>query len=180
MKNTNLNLQKYLPIGIGALLGLLFLFLMTYIFGADKNSQVKYLGSDTQNGKITQNIQTENINPKIIEDTSTSINFTPRKLAGGGENWVLALLETQPNTFTGKIIYENGLKNYDILVDEKNEIYLGQVQTKDRLQDIRFEKTTKECKDVEGNTFDSTLNGSVGNTILKGCGGNTLKSVSAQ
>jgi hypothetical protein len=173
MQNTNL--QKYLPIGIGALLGLLVLLLISYIFGGGNNSQIKYLGADTQNGNIEQKIETGNLNPKIIEDTSTSINFTPRKLSGGGENWVIALLETQPKTFTGKILYENGLKNFDILLDENADIYTGQVETKTGVLNIRLEKTTKECSDSEGNVFDSTLNGSIGNTSLKGCGGNTLK-----
>jgi hypothetical protein len=180
MQNTNTNLQKYLPVGIGALLGLLVLFLLTYIFGADKNSQIKYLGADTQNGKSIQNISNENLNPKMIEDTSTAINFTPRKISGGGENWVLALLETQPKTFTGKVIYDNGLKNIDILVDENNGILTGEIKTKEGVQNIRFESVAKKCKDAEGNTFDSTLNGSIGSVLLKGCGGNTVKSVSAE
>jgi hypothetical protein len=172
MQNTNL--QKYLPIGIGALLGLLVLLLISYIFGGGNNSQIKYLGADTQNGNIEQKIETGNLNPKIIEDTSTSINFTPRKLSGGGENWVIALLETQPKTFTGKILYENGLKNSDITLEENNFVLVGEVKSKSSIENIRLELITGECTDEEKNIYEYGLKGTIGNKSINGCGGKAV------
>lgn len=168
------NLQKHLPIVIGIIIGILFLFLIYTFFNGDTNNNiVKYLGSDTkdsQNNSITNN----NVAPKVIETTS-DIAFTPRVIAGGGSDWVVSLLETQPKIFTGKVLYDNGLKNSEIALDENNNILTGVVKTLTGIENARLEMTIGNCTDTDGNVYEYNLNGSIGQTNLKGCGGKAIK-----
>jgi hypothetical protein len=169
----NNNLQKYLPISIGAILGVLILFLISYIFGINDNDQIKYLGADTQNGNTEAQIQ-EKINAKIIENSTQEVEFTPRVISGGGSNWVISLLETQPKMFSGKILYENGLKNSDITLEENNFVLVGEVKSKSSIENIRLELITGECTDEEKNIYEYGLKGTIGNKSINGCGGKAV------
>ena len=53
--------------------------------------------------------------------------------------------------FSGKILYENGLKNSDITLEENNFILVGEVKSKSSVENIRLELTTGECTDTEKN-----------------------------
>jgi hypothetical protein len=118
----------------------------------------------------------------IISDTkfdSDKIEFVQRKITGGGVNpgWVISLLETQPNIFTGRVIVDDGVYQHPVtLREEVTNIFVGEMKSVDGTKQIfSMKKAENNCSDEEGNLFEYTLSGAYGATQFSGCGGNVLK-----
>lgn len=110
---------------------------------------------------------------------SDRIEFIQRKITGGGVNpgWVISLLETQPNVFTGRVIVDDGVYQHPVTVrEEVTNIFVGEMKSvSDKKEVFSMKKQNEDCKDEEGNIFEYTLSGSYGATQFSGCGGEVLK-----
>jgi hypothetical protein len=118
----------------------------------------------------------------IIVSTETlnsdKIEFVQRKITGGGSNpgWVISLLETQPNIFTGRVIVDDGVYQHPVtLKEEVTNIFVGEMKSTDSKKEIfSMKKTNQNCTDSEGNVFEYGLSGTYGATQFSGCGGEVL------
>lgn len=114
---------------------------------------------------------------------SDTIQFVQRKITGGGINpgWVISLLETQPNVFTGRVIVDDGVYQHPVTVKEQvTNIFVGQMKDVNGKETLfSMKKTDQNCTDGEGNIYEYSLSGTYGATQFSGCGGNVLKATSA-
>lgn len=110
---------------------------------------------------------------------SDKIEFVQRVIKGGGVNpgWVISLLETQPNVFTGRVIVDDGVYQHPVtLKEESTNIFVGKMKSKDGAEEIfAMKKDDSECTDEEGNIWKYKLSGSYGGTQFQGCGGDVVK-----
>lgn len=110
---------------------------------------------------------------------SEKIEFVQRKITGGGINpgWVISLLETQPNVFTGRVIVDDGVYQHPVTLNEEvANILVGDMKGVSGKRDIfSMRKDDNDCKDEEGNVFEYGLSGTYGATQFAGCGGALLK-----
>ncbi len=110
---------------------------------------------------------------------SDNIEFIQRKITGGGVNpgWVISLLETQPNVFTGRVIVDDGVYQHPVTVrEEVNNVFIGEMKgVSGKSEVFSMKKQDKECTDEEKNIFEYSLSGSYGATQFSGCGGEVLK-----
>lgn len=110
---------------------------------------------------------------------SDKIEFVQRKITGGGINpgWVISLLETQPNIFTGRVIVDDGVYQHPVtLKEEVTNVLVGQMKSNNGKTDIfSMKKINENCTDSEGNIFEYTLTGAYGATQFSGCGGDVIK-----
>lgn len=118
----------------------------------------------------------------IITDqilNSDKIEFVQRKITGGGVNpgWVISLLETQPNIFTGRVIVDDGVYQHPVTLKEEVEnIFVGEMKGKDgKKEAFSMKRVNKECTDTESNIFEYSLSGAYGATQFSGCGGDVIK-----
>lgn len=132
---------------------------------------------------VGENIESYDLKREITVSNellnSDKIEFVQRTITGGGVNpgWVISLLETQPNIFTGRVIVDDGVYQHPVtLKEEVANVFVGEMKSKDGTKDVfTMRKTEKECKDDEGNIFLYTLTGVYGATQFLGCGGDILK-----
>lgn len=160
---------------------LLFAVLIGYFLYSKYNvTTVSYSGL----GESTyENILTAKQDIIVTDEVRNSekIEFVQRKITGGGINpgWVISLLETQPNIFTGRVIVDDGVYQHPVtLKEEVTNIFVGEMKSLTGRKDIfSMRKDNKECTDEEGNIFEYTLSGTYGATQFAGCGGDVLKAV---
>lgn len=164
---------------IGTIVPLILALVIGYIF-YDKYSvtTVSYSGL----GESTyENILAAKQDIIVTDEVRNSekIEFVQRKITGGGINpgWVISLLETQPNVFTGRAIIDDGLYQHPVtLKEEVTNILVGEMKSVDKKVEIfSMRKDNKECTDEEGNIFEYGLSGTYGATQFAGCGGEVLK-----
>ncbi len=107
------------------------------------------------------------------------ILFSQREITGGGNGpgWVISLLESQPNIFTGRVIIDDGVYQYPVtLVEAQTNILVGNMKSVTGTKEsLTLKKEDRTCTDEEGNNFEYTLTGFYGKTEIKGCGGKLLK-----
>lgn len=110
---------------------------------------------------------------------SDTIEFVQRKITGGGTNpgWVISLLETQPNIFTGRVIVDDGVYQHPVtLREEVTNVFVGEMKSTNGTKEIfSMKKQDTNCTDEEGNIFEYSLSGTYGATQFSGCGGNVVK-----
>lgn len=110
---------------------------------------------------------------------SDKIEFVQRKITGGGSNpgWVISLLETQPNVFTGRVIVDDGVYQHPVTLKEAaTNIFVGNMKSKNGSTEVfSMKKVDKSCTDEEGNVFQYQLSGMYGATQFNGCGGTATK-----
>lgn len=110
---------------------------------------------------------------------SDKIEFVQRKITGGGSNpgWVISLLETQPNIFTGRVIVDDGVYQHPVtLKEEVVNVFVGEMKSvSGRKEVFSMKKQDKNCTDEEGNIFEYILSGAYGATQFSGCGGTVVK-----
>lgn len=110
---------------------------------------------------------------------SDKIEFIQRKITGGGVNpgWVISLLETQPNIFTGRVIVDDGVYQHPVtLKEEATNIFVGEMKGVNKESQVfSMRKQDKTCKDGEGNFFEYSLTGAYGATQFSGCGGDLIQ-----
>ena len=119
------------------------------------------------------------VTPEILN--SDKIEFVQRKLTGGGVNpgWVISLLETQPNIFTGRVIVDDGVYQHPVTLKEAvTNIFVGEMKSNNGKTEVfSMKKQDTNCKDDEGNIFQYTLTGAYGATQFSGCGGDVIKAI---
>jgi hypothetical protein len=110
---------------------------------------------------------------------SEKIEFVQRKITGGGINpgWVISLLETQPNIFTGRVIVDDGVYQHPVtLKEEVTNILVGEMKgVQGKVEIFSMRKDNKECTDERGNIYEYSLSGTYGATQFVGCGGEAIK-----
>ncbi len=110
---------------------------------------------------------------------SDKIQFVQRKIMGGGSNpgWVISLLETQPNIFTGRVIVDDGIYQHPVtLKEDVTNVFVGEMKGVNGGKEVfSMKKQDKNCIDEEGNIFEYTLSGAYGATQFSGCGGDVVK-----
>ena len=110
---------------------------------------------------------------------SDKIEFAQRKITGGGTNpgWVISLLETQPNIFTGRVIVDDGVYQHPVtLKEEVANVFVGEMKGVNGGKEIfSMKKQDKNCTDEEKNIFEYSLSGTYGATQFSGCGGDVVK-----
>lgn len=110
---------------------------------------------------------------------SDKIEFVQRKLTGGGINpgWVISLLETQPNVFTGRVIVDDGVYQHPVTLKEVvTNIFVGEMKSSNGKTEVfSLKKNEQACTDDEKNIFEYTLTGAYGATQFSGCGGDVIK-----
>jgi hypothetical protein len=118
----------------------------------------------------------------IVTDSkinSDKIEFVQRKITGGGTNpgWVISLLETQPNVFTGRVIVDDGVYQHPVtLREEVSNVFVGEMKGVNGGKEIfSMKKQDANCTDEEGNIFEYSLSGTYGATQFSGCGGDVVK-----
>lgn len=116
-------------------------------------------------------VKSESLDSDVIE-------FVQRKITGGGINpgWVISLLETQPNIFTGRVIVDDGVYQHPVTLKEQvTNVFVGEMKSKDKKSEIfTLNKEDKNCSDEENNLYEYTLTGTYGGTSFSGCGGTVL------
>lgn len=156
------------------------LVIVTVLYKKYSTKTVEYVGSvdgeySTQVGVRKEIVVTS----EIIN--SDRIEFVQRKVTGGGSNpgWVISLLETQPNIFTGRVIVDDGVYQYPVnLKEEVPNVFVGEMKGISGRKDVfSMRKQDTSCVDEEKNTFEYSLSGAYGATQFSGCGGNVLKTV---
>ncbi len=158
-----------------------FVCLAIIIFTLYKKSSVKtveYTG-------LGESSQVQNLEPKkdvIVTSeilNSDKIEFVQRKITGGGANpgWVISLLETQPNIFTGRVIVDDGVYQHPVtLKEEVANVFVGEMKGVNGGKEVfSMKKQDKNCTDEEGNIFEYSLSGAYGATQFSGCGGDVVK-----
>jgi hypothetical protein len=115
---------------------------------------------------------------------SEKLEFVQRKITGGGDNpgWVISLLETQPNIFTGRVIVDDGVYQHPVTLKEQvTNIFVGEMKGVGNTKEIfTLKKENKECTDPDGSLFEYSLSGTYGATAFSGCGGDLLKESSVE
>ena len=180
MYNSYSNLYSYRLI-IGTIIPLILAIIIGYVFYQKYNvTTVSYsgLGESTYENNITAKqdiIVTDEIR------NSEKIEFVQRKITGGGINpgWVISLLETQPNVFTGRAIVDDGVYQHPVILrEEVTNIFVGDMKSVQGKKEIfSMRRDNKECTDEDGNVFEYGLSGTYGATQFSGCGGEVLKIV---
>lgn len=137
---------------------------------------VSYSGlgeSDPQQFEVKKDILVSN---EVLN--SDKIEFVQRSITGGGINpgWVISLLETQPNIFTGRVIVDDGVYQHPVtLKEEVSNVFIGEMKSVDGTKEVfNMKKTDMACTDEEGNVLEYTLTGSYGATQFSGCGGEVI------
>jgi len=127
---------------------------------------------------VQQEVKTDIIISENVLN-SDKIEFVQRKITGGGVNpgWVISLLETQPNIFTGRVIVDDGVYQHPITVKEEIvNVFIGEMKSVNKKNELfSMKKQDKECIDEEGNIFEYSLSGTYGATQFSGCGGEVKK-----
>ena len=164
---------------IGTVIPIILAIIIGYIFYQKYNvTTVSYsgLGESTYENNL---VAKKDI---IVTDevrNSEKIEFVQRKITGGGINpgWVISLLETQPNIFTGRVIVDDGVYQHPVtLKEEVTNILVGEMKGVNGKKDIfSMRKDNNECTDEEGNIFEYGLSGTYGATQFSGCGGSVIK-----
>lgn len=164
---------------LGTIIPLVLLLIIGYIFWNKYSvTTVSYsgLGESTYNNILaakTDIIVTDEIR------NSEKIEFVQRKITGGGihPGWVISLLETQPNIFTGRVIVDDGVYQHPVtLREEVTNILVGDMKgINNKTEIFSIRKDTKECTDEEGNIYEYGLSGTYGATQFSGCGGDVIK-----
>ena len=110
---------------------------------------------------------------------SDKIEFVQRKITGGGTNpgWVISLLETQPNIFTGRVIVDDGVYQHPVILKEEvTNVYIGEMKGVNGGSEVfSMKRQNQNCTDEEKNIFEYTLSGAYGATQFSGCGGDVIK-----
>ncbi len=165
---------------------LITIVLMTILFSVSLFTYNKYSSSESSiayTGLGQSSDQNEYVVKRDIVVTSAILNsdkieFVQRKITGGGVNpgWVISLLETQPNVFTGRVIVDDGVYQHPVTVKEEvTNIFVGEMKSKDgKKETFSMKKSLQNCKDEEKNLFEYSLTGTYGATQFLGCGGNIL------
>jgi hypothetical protein len=164
---------------VGTIVPLVLAIVIGYIFYDKYSTQtVAYsgLGESTYENILAAK------NDIIVTDevrNSEKIEFVQRKITGGGINpgWVISLLETQPNVFTGRVIVDDGVYQHPVtLREEVTNILVGEMKSVDGKKNVfSMRKDNKECTDEEENIFEYGLSGTYGATQFLGCGGDVVK-----
>lgn len=169
------NLIAFL-LAIFALLVIIFV-----LYKANSTGNVSYFGLGESD--------ISNIGPQIeikkdilVSDeklNSDKIEFVQRKITGGGTNpgWVISLVETQPNIFTGRVIVDDGVYQHPVtLREEVSNIFVGEMKSIIKKSEVfSMKKIDENCTDEEGNIFRYSLSGTYGATKFSGCGGEVVK-----
>ena len=157
-------------------------FLGIYFYDKASVKTVSYSGISSEaehfaTGSRAIFAQTIVIVPDEVKQ-SEKIIFNQRKITGGGKNpgWVISLLETQPNIFTGRVIVDDGVYQHPVtLVEGPPNILIGEMKSVTGSKEVlNLKKEDLECKDEEGNTFEYSLSGFYGKTQISGCGGSVI------
>lgn len=149
-----------------------------------QSSQYSGLKDDTattqvQNGQIEQ-ITGANGQVKNIQ-VATDPAFNPRSLAGGGDGWLVSVTESQPKIFTGRLLYNNGVENYNVFLQEQDGFFTGDAKKADGTKaELSLQKQAQSCTDKENNTFEYTLVATFQGGVLNGCGGSVISTSTAQ
>jgi len=165
-------------VSIFALVILLIISFFTYQKYSTQTVSYNGLGESAYGGvnEVKKDITIKN--EKVDSD---KIEFTQRKITGGGINpgWVISLVETQPNIFTGRVIVDDGVYQHPVtLKEEVNDIFIGEMKSVSGNTEVfAMKKINKSCTDSEGNLFQYNLSGSYGATNFAGCGGDLIKAV---
>lgn len=161
-------------------IGIICIFIIAFIIYKKNSSiSIEYTGL----GESSAEFQTANKDIIFATENyilnSDNIEFIQRKITGGGSNpgWVISLLETQPNVFTGRVIVDDGVYQHPVtLKEETQNVFLGVMTNRDGRKDtFSMQKVDKNCVDEEKNILEYTLTGAYGATQFSGCGGLTLK-----
>jgi hypothetical protein len=151
-----------------------------FLYGKYSEITVEYTGLGSSDESETVTVKKDILVTSDVRN-SDKIEFIQRKITGGGTNpgWVISLLETQPNIFTGRVIVDDGVYQHPVTVKEEvTDIFVGEMKSKDGKKEIfSMKKQNKNCKDEDGNIFEYTLSGTYGATQFSGCGGNVLQAV---
>jgi predicted metal-dependent peptidase len=151
-----------------------------FLYGKYSVKTVEYTGLGSSDNSEEVVVKKDIIVTSDVRN-SDKIEFTQRKITGGGTNpgWVISLLETQPNIFTGRVIVDDGVYQHPVNVKEEvTDIFVGEMKSKTGKKEIfSMKKQNKSCKDEEGNIFEYTLSGTYGATQFSGCGGDVLEAV---
>lgn len=165
-----MNLKNTLVSLFALIIFIVFAFLVYQKFSVQTVSYSGLGESTEQQIEVKKDIV---INSERVD--SDKIEFSQRKITGGGVNpgWVISLLETQPNIFTGRVIVDDGVYQHPVtLKEEVTNIFVGEMKSVDGTREVfSMKKTNASCKDDEGNTFEYTLSGTYGATAFAGCGG---------
>lgn len=169
---------------VGTIIPLVLALIIGYIF-YDKYSTttVSYSGL----GESTyENILAAKQDIIVTDEirNSEKIEFVQRKITGGGINpgWVISLLETQPNVFTGRAIIDDGLYQHPVILKEEvTNIFVGEMKSIDKKVEIfSLRKDNKECTDEEDYIYEYGLSGTYGATQFAGCGGVVLREIETE
>jgi hypothetical protein len=156
------------------------LVIVTVLYKKYSTKTVEYVGSVDGEYSTQVGVRKEIVVTSEILN-SDKIEFVQRKVTGGGSNpgWVISLLETQPNIFTGRVIVDDGVYQYPVnLKEEVPNVFVGEMKGISGRKDVfSMRKQDKSCVDEENNTFEYSLSGAYGATQFSGCGGNVIKTV---
>lgn len=149
-----------------------------FVYQKYSTKTVEYTGL----GQSTEDVKLEVKKDIVINDQkadSDVIEFTQRKINGGGVNpgWVISLIETQPNVFTGRVIVDDGVYQHPVtLKEEVTNIFVGDMKSKEGKREVfSMKKIATQCTDDENNLYEYSLTGFYGATQFSGCGGQVLR-----
>jgi hypothetical protein len=167
----------YIASSIVAVICLGIIIFVVYQRSSDNSVSYTGLGDSEYNEQVEVKKDII-VNSDVLN--SDKIEFVQRKITGGGENpgWVISLLETQPNIFTGRVIVDDGVYQHPVTVkEETTNIFVGEMKSKDGTKDVfSLKRIVKPCTDSEKNVFEYALTGAYGATQFNGCGGEVISS----
>jgi hypothetical protein len=178
----NVKIKKILA---GTLSVLLLITIAFYSYRLSRPETSTYIGSsDSVYTSQATNTKVETVTDSSGQTKSVSVandpSFEPRTMTGGGDKplgWLMSVTESQPNVFTGKLLYKEGTETYSLFLQEAAGFFTGEAKSaKDKsVKDFSMQRQNTLCKDAEGNTYEYTFIASFDGTNLNGCGGTVLE-----